>query len=152
LSGKKFEITRHADACEKFAFTPPSITYSSVIKYLEFNVWRDFSSGLPPLGQDSIVLMYDFSQQAVALLGRIAVAAALWFAAPQEFGETFSECEVIAVARVETSVVVEPSRQCLCHAQLHYGSHTPGRCPGLTAFSGQDGRQLSPDLFAPLRC
>ena len=88
----------------------------------------------------------------VTIIGRTAVALALWAAAPLEAGETVVEAEAVATTDAESFRKTEPFRQCVRHGQLHYGSHTPGQCTGLTTFCGHSGRRLSPDLLAPLRC
>jgi hypothetical protein len=93
-----------------------------------------------------------FLKRLIAIVGRAAVALAMWVAAPLEPCESLVECEAVVVSESQTSRIIEPTRLCVRLGQLHYGSHTPGQSPGLTTFNGFSGRQLSPDLLAPIRC
>ena len=88
----------------------------------------------------------------VAVIGRTAVALAMWAAAPLESFETIGEAEIAVVAENDSLKRVEPFRQCVRHGQLHYGTHTPEQSIGLTTFCGYSGRRLSPELLAPIRC
>lgn len=92
------------------------------------------------------------SHRLVTLIGRAAVALAMWAAAPLESCETMVEAEAVVAGEAVGSRIIEPYRHFVRHGQLHYGSHTPGQSTGLTTFLGHAGRRLSPDLLAPMRC